>query len=549
MKEKNHWGSTVFSLLPSAVEPTVREFIKLGIGKLENQMKKRTWLYFLVDVLIVTMAFLFFIWLKPASKRVYLPEYSEPFLFFLVVWVGVSFSIDKYRLYKKESINDILFPILAGDFIVLATVVTLIYGFQNFGYSRMIVFGTIFLSLAAEVVLAYLFYYNRQMRRDADHIASFRASQAIALQNRERLIESDAVLQERISAPAPPLNKELIIRESGEEVFRFISDHIDAEHNRTLLVSTTTLFNIENQPDDFYNAVINLKKTNDILRINKFFESVNGKLPYGGFFIGCATLDSLVKQRILKKYPAVINYIFYTFYFMFKRVMPKLPVLKRIYFFFTRGRKRALSRAETLGRLCSCGFNIRDEQVINQRLYFLAEKIQEPAYDYHPTYGALIRLKRVGKGGKTIYVYKMRTMHPYSEYLQEYVYQRNNLADGGKFHNDFRVSTLGRFMRRFWIDELPMLINLVRRDMKLVGVRPLSQQYYELYDEELKDLRIRTRPGLIPPYYADMPSTLEEIQASEKKYLESYLRNPFLTDWRYFWKATYNIVVKKARSG
>ncbi len=142
----------------------------------------------------------------------------------------------------------------------------------------------------------------------------------------------------------------------------------------------------------------------------------------------------------------------------------------------------------------------------------------------------------------------MRTMHPYAEYLQEYVYEQSDLQEGGKFKNDFRVHTAGKIMRRFWIDELPMLFNLFKGDLKIVGVRPLSQHYYELYDEELKAKRIKTRPGLVPPFYADMPGTLEEIQASEHRYLDAYMKRPFITDCRYFWKATYNIIFKKARS-
>jgi lipopolysaccharide/colanic/teichoic acid biosynthesis glycosyltransferase len=93
-----------------------------------------------------------------------------------------------------------------------------------------------------------------------------------------------------------------------------------------------------------------------------------------------------------------------------------------------------------------------------------------------------------------------------------------------------------------------MLMNLLRGDIKLVGVRPLSNQYFELYTEELRAKRIRTKPGLIPPFYADMPKTLDEIQSSEDRYLEAHFRRPFRTDWKYFWKAAYNIVVKKARS-
>jgi hypothetical protein len=52
----------------------------------------------------------------------------------------------------------------------------------------------------------------------------------------------------------------------------------------------------------------------------------------------------------------------------------------------------------------------------------------------------------------------------------------------------------------------------------------------------LKELRIKTKPGLLPPFYVDMPKTLEEIQASEKKYLYAYLKNPLKTDFNYFFK-------------
>jgi lipopolysaccharide/colanic/teichoic acid biosynthesis glycosyltransferase len=511
-------------------------------------MKRRTIYYIVADILVVTAAFLLFIWMKPASKRYYLPEYFEPFLYFLFIWVAVSVAIDKYRLHKKYSFRDVLFPIIVGDFIILATITALIYGLQQFQYSRMIVFGTIGVSFVLEFLLGWLFFSGIKLRRDADHYYEFRKATHKALKEQLKLVKSDEILQAKVEAPVPPLNKELIIDHAGKDVLKFIEDHIKVEHMYTLLVATGTRFNIENQPLHYYNAIINLKKVNSIQRINKFFEVVNEKIPHQGIFIGCVQTNVLVKKRILDRFPPLINYLVYIPYFIWKRICPKLPVVKRVYFFLTKGRNRALSGAETFGRLYSCGFEVVHYQMINELIYFMAKKIQEPAFDYNPTYGPLIRLRRVGKNGKIIYVYKMRTMHPYAEYLQEYVYKQSKLQKGGKFKDDFRVHTAGKIMRKFWIDELPMLFNLLKGDLKIVGVRPLSQHYFDLYDEELKEKRIRTRPGLVPPFYADMPQTLEEIQASEHKYLDAYLKRPFITDCRYFWKAVYNIVFKKARS-
>jgi lipopolysaccharide/colanic/teichoic acid biosynthesis glycosyltransferase len=511
-------------------------------------MRRQTLIYFIIDILVVTASFLIFIWIKPASRQIYLPFYYPSFLFFLFLWIVISFSIDKYQLHKKQTLRDILFPILVGDFIIFSAVVFLILFFQQFGYSRMIVFGTMGLSFLSEVFLAYIYYYNRQLSRDAEHFDSFTQTLIKVKAGLLDQEEAEKILAEKPGVVIPPLNRDLVIREAGEEVFRFLETNIDLEHQHTLVVSTTTLFNIQSQPEGYFEAIVNLHIVNDIKRINKFFETVNNRLPQYGLYINCVVTNQIRKQRIMHKYPPVLNFIFYIFHYIFMRIFPKLPGTKRFYFWITNGYNRSISKAETFGRLYSCGFELIDNKQFGDKLYFVSRKIQDPSFDYHPTYGPLIRLKRVGKNGKIIYVYKMRTMHPYSEYLQDYVYKTNDLEEGGKFRNDFRVSTTGRIMRKLWIDELPMLINLLRGDLKLVGVRPLSSQYFELYDEELKVKRIRTKPGLIPPFYADMPKTLEEIQASENNYLDAYFRRPFLTDWKYFWRAFYNIVVKKARS-
>ncbi len=139
-------------------------------------------------------------------------------------------------------------------------------------------------------------------------------------------------------------------------------------------------------------------------------------------------------------------------------------------------------------------------------------------------------------------------MYPYSEYLQDYVFQKNSLQVGGKLKDDFRVSPMGKFLRKVWLDEFPMLLNLLKGEIKIVGVRPLSKQYFNLYSQELQTKRIQVKPGLIPPFYVDLPKTLDEIQESEMRYLESYAQSPLKTDWHYFWHALYNITLKKARS-
>jgi hypothetical protein len=342
--------------------------------------------------------------------------------------------------------------------------------------------------------------------------------------------------------------REAIIEECGIKVADYMEQHANLASPKTLLLSTTTRFNLINQPVDKYDSILNLKRVNDIQYLNKFFETVNIILPQHGMFLGCAETKNQRKERILAKFPPFLNWIAYMADYTLKRIFPKFKPTKSIYFLLTRGNNRVLTQAEILGRLYSCGFEVLDDGYANGLFVFSARRIKKPAFDMNPTYGPFVKLRRIGKNGKRINVFKLRTMHPYAEYLQDYVHKKNDLAEGGKMKDDFRISTLGKVFRKLWIDELPMLINWLKRDIKLVGVRPLSEHYFNLYDEDLQKLRVKTRPGLIPPFYADMPKTLKEIQESETKYLKAYFKKPWRTDWKYFWRAFRNIVFKRARS-
>lgn len=495
--------------------------------------------------MIVFISFLFFAWIKPATKRFYIPVYFNPLLFFESVWVLVSLFISKYDLQKARRVKDVLVPIIIANITITAVIITLIYSFGAFSYSRLIVFGTIFFTTIIEIILSYL-YFSYKKPVDVPEYEEIATKRPILFATDEIMAFDKEELTELIESREQI--KKIIIQETSEKVYDFISTFADVGHPRNLLVSTRNKFNIEKLADEKYHSIINLHRVNDFGRINKFFETVNHKLPEGGIFIGNAETYALRREKILKKYPVIINRIVYFFDLLFTRIIPKLPVTKNIYFYITLGQNRAISRAETLGRLYSCGFEVAEERFIKNMLYFVARKVKEPAYDLNPTYGPFVRLKRMGKGGKIIEVYKLRTMHAYSEYLQEYVYEKFKLEEGGKFKNDFRVTALGKLLRKFWLDELPMLINLLKGEMKLVGVRPISRHYFNLYSEELKKKRILYKPGLIPPFYVDLPKTLEEIIASELKYLEAYEKNPFKTDLKYFFSAIFNIFFKKARS-
>lgn len=337
-------------------------------------------------------------------------------------------------------------------------------------------------------------------------------------------------------------------------IVRMMNNCIDVSNGTAPVVLDTVEALPSAKSDDSVetpNCVINQHRLNDIRYVNKFLESVNQSLPLGGTFIGCVEISERRKERLLKRFPRPFNYLFYSADFLVKRLWPKLPYLKSAYFFLTQGKGRVMSEMEVYGRLYSCGFQLLDSQEADGKLYFTVEKTGEPDYNREATYGPFIKLRRVGKNGKIVKVYKLRTMCPYAEYVQQFIYERNGaggIGTGSKFNNDPRITTLGRFFRKYWIDELPMLYNLIRGDLKIFGVRPISKHYFSLYPEEFQQFRMKFKPGLIPPVYVEIPKSLADTVEIERRYLQAYQRQPLRTDIRYFFTALYNIFIKRVRS-
>lgn len=342
--------------------------------------------------------------------------------------------------------------------------------------------------------------------------------------------------------------KNLIIQKSGKEALDYFSKFVEIESDKTFVFSSTNIFNILNN-NTKPNAVINLSRTNDIRFVNKFFEAVNSKLKNGDVFIGCLeTISSRMERMPIGKI-SFIGPIYFGLEFLFNRISPKIFGFKKIYFILTRGRNRLLSKAEVLGRLVCCGFEIIDYESINGLTYFVTKKTKAPVYDMNPSYGALYKMPRIGKNGKIIGVYKMRTMHAYAEYLHSYVLKINGYAESGKPANDFRLTPWGKFMRRYWLDELPQLINVLKGELKLVGVRPISQRYFQDIPKDLQELRLKHKPGCIPPYVAlNRKGNVKSVLQSEREYLEEKAKHPYTTDTKYFFKALFNIIIKRKRS-
>lgn len=516
-----------------------------------NQVSKRSvilfykpyWAYIVFDIILLILTFVIILAWAPLSTQIPFQKYYPFAIVFSLLWLVISYFAHRYVRIKFMRIGVNALRLLVTAILVFGCMegyIELVSWLGEKEYSIWMLLTVWLVMLGVSVVFMLFWHAYRYALDQEDEIerAPERGPQSVLFPPELSLTdEQKAEVRQHMATVA------------SEEAVRFLEENLDIYSSNTYTVRTNDIYNIQRIKYFRYDTIINFMLLNNVRGINKMFGIVNDKLPDDGLFVCCFVRQSTLKRQVLMKYPPVINWLVYSSLYIYKRVIPKIFMTSRLYYDITEGKDRVLSKAEVMGRLCYCGFDIVNEQKINDVTYVIARRSFRPKTVVRRYYGIFVKLNRVGKNGKIFPVYKFRTMHPYSEYLQPYIYQRYGLREGGKLNHDIRVSHTGRFMRKYWIDELPMLLNLLRGDMKLVGVRPISKHYFSLYSEELQQKRIHHKPGLLPPFYADMPKTLSEIEASELKYLNRCEeKGTFSTDFIYFWKIFYTIIFRHARS-
>jgi len=518
-----------------------------------------TVIFFFIELLAILAAFFLVYFSKRATFRLE-EKYQIVLMGLFFTWLLVSLLVHRFKVKTEDGFWNAFIPFWQSEALILGLVSFAAFVAARGSMSRLIVFGSIAGFAVLENIVVLVYYIVSQFRRADEDPAELLADE---LAHPQMVVEADEEDTEEIvkdryrfqemddSQEILKQKLERLFLKKFQDVYNFIKKYVDL--GRFDIFSSIFMFagdteNIEIMEDDSLGFFFNFEKVNNFRYVNQVLIALNKKLKKGGVFIGCFESYDQRIQRIYAKFPRWFARIFYVVDFFYKRVMPKLPVLKKIYFLMSRGKKRVFSRTEVLGRLYYCGFEVIGLRPINNIYYFIAKKTGEPRSDARPSYGPVFRQRRLGKGGKVLFIYKLRTMHPFSEYLHQYIFEKNQLEESGKIKGDFRITSWGRFFRKTWLDELPMLVNWLKRDIKLVGVRPLSETFFKTYPEELQKERILFKPGLIPPYYADMPSGIKEVWESERKYLDRYRQHPWLTDFTYFFRALNNILFHHAKS-
>lgn len=139
--------------------------------------------------------------------------------------------------------------------------------------------------------------------------------------------------------------------------------------------------------------------------------------------------------------------------------------------------------------------------------------------------GGIYSQTRVGKEGRDFKLFKFRSMRIGSD-------KKGLITVGGR---DPRVTRTGFFIRKYKLDELPQLFNVLIGDMSIVGPRPEVRKYVDLYTDEQKKV-LSVRPG-ITDYasieYVDENVILGQAEDPEKAYIETILPDKIRYNMKY----------------
>ena len=369
---------------------------------------KPYWRYVVVDAIALLVSVCAVLAWFPLSTQVPFQKYSVFVLIFAAMWLVFSYGCHRYIPVKYMK--------MGKDIRRLAAASVLLFGGMS-GYMMLMegrnfsvwVLLTLWLVMLCASLIILIFKHAYRYALDADEVVLEAPKRAV------QSVLNDPVF---IGQAEKASLRDSILDFVPENALRYVEKNVDLYSSNTFTLRSTELYNIQKLPNYRYDVLVNFMPLNHIRGVNKLFTTVNDKLPDNGIWVCCYEPQSVTKRNILSRYPMVFGWLYYVAFFCYKRVLPKLFMTSRLYFDITEGKNRVLSKAEVLGRLCYCGFEIIDERKKGDLSYVVARRKFRPEITSRRLYGILVKLKRVGRNGKMFKVYKVRTMHPYSEFLQ-----------------------------------------------------------------------------------------------------------------------------------
>ena len=144
--------------------------------------------------------------------------------------------------------------------------------------------------------------------------------------------------------------------------------------------------------------------------------------------------------------------------------------------------------------------------------------------------------KRVGKDGKEFEILKYRTMVVDAEKLGKQI----TVGD------DSRITKIGKFLRKYKLDELPQLFNVLKGDMSLVGPRPEVPKYVNIYNESEREV-LKVKPGITDfasIEYRDENEILGNVENPEEYYINAIMKHKLQLNLEYINKNNIFLDIK-----
>lgn len=137
----------------------------------------------------------------------------------------------------------------------------------------------------------------------------------------------------------------------------------------------------------------------------------------------------------------------------------------------------------------------------------------------------IFKQARVGKNGRIFNIYKLRSMYADAEKRKQALMAQNKM-DGHMFKmdNDPRITKVGKFIRKYSIDELPQFWNVLKGDMSLIGTRPPTVEEFEQYESHHKR-RLSMKPGITGLWQVSGRSNIqdfEEVVKLDCEYIDTW---------------------------
>ncbi|MEE0861086.1 MAG: hypothetical protein UIC49_06455, partial [Paludibacteraceae bacterium] len=359
-----------------------------------------------IDVIIWLAATLLCLLWRWAADKSEIDAYWYLFGGLTILWALFGWIFQLYRSYKETWLWQAVLSVLADTGLLIGLCYWLL-PYLSDDLSFRVASWAIMLVGACEIIVVLVSHYWK-----------YATNLTVPVMEIEQRENAQPVYQDQPrSEQSIQSVKQSVLSVTTEEDYQMLRYKANLNSRLTKIVCDRDRFSFLQILDYQYTTIVDMTLLNDAKGINKRFCLVNQKLPDNGRYVCCYRPQEYIKSKILARYPKGINWIVYSFYFLRKRIIPRLMLTSRLYYDLTKGRKRMLSKTEVLGRLYYCGFEVDEIVPMGHIEYIFAHRKSQPyPQEQIKLYGPLIKLPRVCKNKEIRYFYKMRTMHPYAEY-------------------------------------------------------------------------------------------------------------------------------------